>query len=74
MFVDKSKSELENISVAGFKNFGKDQIGYVRPIYAHGTIVYGLFNADGEELSVFPDEKTAKTAAWQGELLAMTVH
>ena len=65
---------IKHLSKQNFLDLGRDRICYIRPVYTHGSMLFGLFNANGEELSIFPDEKTAKQAATFGELKTLTLH
>tara|TARA_Y100001934_G_scaffold257709_1_gene327117 strand:+ start:767 stop:991 length:225 start_codon:yes stop_codon:yes gene_type:complete len=69
-----TKEVFKQLSEQNFLDFGRDQICYVKPVYSHGAIAYGLFNANGAELDLFPDERTAKMAAFHGEMRTMPVH
>ncbi len=68
------ENSLKHISPEAFKNMGREGIFYVRPVYIDGNIMHGLFNAAGEQLNLFPDEKTAHSAAWHNDLPTVSIH
>ena len=65
---------LKSISSNDFLNFGKNQLCYTRPVYQQGTMMVGLFDADGEQLSVFPDDMSAKHAMFHHDINTVNVH
>ncbi len=65
---------LRHISPQAFKDLGKEGLFYVRPIYIEGNMAYALYNAAGEQISIFPDEKTAIHAAWHNDVQTVTLH
>lgn len=65
---------LRHISPQAFKELGKEGLFYVRPIYIEGNMACALYNAAGEQVSIFPDEKTAIQAAWHNDVQTVTLH
>lgn len=65
---------LKSISRRDFLSLGKNQVCYLRPIYQQGAIMYGLFDADGEQVSIFPDVQTAEHAVFQNDIRTVHVH
>lgn len=65
---------LKSISSNDFLSFGKNQLCYIRPVYQQGAMMVGLFDADGEQLSVFPDAVSAKHAMFHHDIHTVNVH
>lgn len=69
-----NKYRLKGMSHQDFLQFGKDEIHYVRPVQIDKLNFYGLFNASGERLNVYQSEKEAQAAAWENDMVAISVH
>ncbi len=47
---------------------------YVKSVVAEGETIYAIHDANGRELGRFDDLEHAKVAAWQNDLVPMSVH
>ena len=65
---------LKTLTAQDFRLLGKNDLSYVRPLYRDGLLQYGLYDADGTEISIFPDERTAKTVAFQNDIVTLPLH
>lgn len=65
---------LKTLTPNDFRLLGKNDLSYVRPVYRDGTLYYGLYDADGTEMSLFPDSKTAKMTAFQNDIVTLPLH
>ncbi len=70
----KTKTVLKNLSVQDFKNFGLQQIAYIRAIQDGDDINYSVHSADGKKLSVMDSLDEAIITTRQGNLEPVTVH
>lgn len=69
----KVKDFLKNLSLQDFKNFGVEQIAYIRSDDEHSES-YAVYAADGELLSRIATRDKALIAAREHDLQPVTVH
>ncbi|PCI54884.1 MAG: hypothetical protein COB36_08475 [Alphaproteobacteria bacterium] len=70
----KVRTALKNLSVEDFKDFGMQQIAYIRAIDNDNSTIYSIRSADGEEISVMDTLDQAIIATRQNDLEPVTVH
>jgi hypothetical protein len=70
------RSMLAGLSPRDFLKIGIDEIAYVRPISLKGEAqpVYGVYAADGTQLSVLNTLDMAMATMRHNDLLPVTVH
>ncbi|MGH1404689.1 MAG: DUF1150 family protein [Alphaproteobacteria bacterium] len=67
-------SVLRNLSTHDFKNFGLNQIAYIRSFDNEGTLNYAIHDADGEEVAVLSSRDEAIVVSRQKDLEPVIVH
>ena len=70
----KVKTVLKNLSMQDFKDFGMQQIAYIRAVDNDNNTIYSIRSADGEEISVMDTLDQAIIATRQNDLEPVTVH
>ncbi len=70
----KTKIALKNLSMQDFKNFGLQQIAYIKTVQKNDDIIYSIHSADGTEISTMDSLNEAIIATRQGNLEPVTVH
>lgn len=65
---------LKQLSSQEFLHVGIDQIAYVRPIGENDNGHYGVYAADGTQISVMDDYNKALASIHDHEMHAVTVH
>ncbi|HEU4838465.1 MAG TPA: DUF1150 family protein [Micavibrio sp.] len=67
---------LAGLSPRDFLKIGMDEIAYVRPILVKGVAkpVYGVYAADGTQLSVLDSMDMAIATMRHNDLLPVTLH
>lgn len=70
----KVRTALRNLSVEDFKDFGMQQIAYIRAVNNNDSTLYSIRSADGEEISVMDTLDQAIIATRQNDLEPVTVH
>ena len=53
---------------------GIKDIAYMKDVEVDGATAVALFAANGQQIAVMEDRRTAVAAAWQNGLSPMTVH
>ncbi len=73
-YVIDKKDILRNLSIQDFKNFGLQQIAYIKTVNNGDEVIYHVYSANGEIISALSslDEAIIKTR--QGNLEPVTVH
>ena len=71
--------QLKSLSHHDFKSFGKGSIWYLLPISFESDTIkqsngLALYDADGERVNVFPDEKTALQTIWDNGITVVMTH
>lgn len=70
----KVRTALRNLSVKDFKDFGMQQIAYIRAIDNDNNTIYSVHSADGEEISVMDTLDQAIIATRKNDLEPVTLH
>ena len=70
----KVRTALKNLSVEDFKDFGLQQIAYIRTVDNDNNTIYSIHSADGKEISVMDTLDQAIVATRQNDLEPVTVH
>ena len=70
----KVRTALRNLSVKDFKDFGMQQIAYIRTVDNDNSTLYSIRSADGEEISVMDTLDQAIIATRQNDLEPVTLH
>lgn len=65
---------LKNLSEKDFQSFGLHHIAYVKPVTVRNNKAYGLYAADGTQLTILDDFNTALVLARQNDLEPVTLH
>ncbi|WP_207460202.1 DUF1150 family protein [Azospirillum sp. SYSU D00513] len=65
---------LREISAQDFASFGLDHVAYVRPVTVHGIDAFGVYAADGTQLTVVPGRDAAFTAIVQNDMEPVSLH
>lgn len=70
------RTMLAELSPRDFLKIGMDEIAYVRPLSLRGASkpAYGLYAADGTQLSVLDSLDMAMATMRHNDLLPVTVH
>ncbi len=68
------QSALRNLSTHDFKNFGLNQIAYIRSFENDGALSYAIHDADGEEVAVLTSRDEAIIVSRQKDLEPVIVH
>lgn len=68
------KECLKNLSVADFRNFGMEQVAYIRPVTAGHLKKYAIHSANGLRLSLADSLEDAIFATRDNDLEPVTVH
>ncbi len=70
----KTKVVLKNLSIQDFKNFGLQQIAYIKTVQNGDDVNYSVHSADGEEIRIMDSLDEAIITTRQGNLEPVTVH
>ncbi|PCJ03205.1 MAG: hypothetical protein COB14_00280 [Alphaproteobacteria bacterium] len=72
----KVRTALKNLSVKDFKDFGMQQIAYIRAVNNNNdnSTLYSIHSADGEEISVMDTLDQAIIATRKNDLEPVTLH
>lgn len=65
---------FKTLSAQDFRNFGVQQIAYIRPVLVQDKTAYAIHAADGTPLSVMDTHDTAVIAVRHNDLEPFTVH
>lgn len=65
---------FRGLSAQDFRNFGVQQVAYIRPVMVQNKTAYAIHAADGTPLSVMDTRDTALIAVRHNDLEAVTVH
>jgi len=68
------ESEQHWLTQFDLANWGIEDVAYVKPIYADGEDIYGIFAADGTELAQVENRDEAIVTIRQNDLEALSVH
>jgi hypothetical protein len=74
---DKDTSSINffrGLSAQDFRNFGVQQVAYIRPVVVQNKKAYAIHAADGTPLSVMDTHDTAIIAVRHNDLEPATVH
>lgn len=73
---DTVRELLKSLSARDFLKIGMDEIAYVRPVTlsGHNKPAYGVYAADGTQLSVLDNMAMAMATLRHNDLLAVTLH
>jgi len=66
--------DLHAMPAPEFAHFGVPHVAYVKRAIVNGEVVYAIHAADGTELGVARDHRTAVATLRQNGLEAMSVH
>ena len=69
-----SPAFFKGLSSQDFRNFGLQQMAYIRPILVQNRTAYAIHAADGTPLSVMDTQDTAIIAVRHNDLEPVTVH
>ncbi len=70
----KTKVVLKNLSIQDFKNFGIQQIAYIRAVQNGSEINYSVHTADGKKIHMMDSLDEAIITTRQSNLEPVTVH
>jgi hypothetical protein len=65
---------FKGLSPQDFRNFGVQQVAYIRPVVVQNKKAYAIHAADGTPLSVMDTHDTAIIAVRHNDLEPATVH
>jgi hypothetical protein len=65
---------FKGLSSQDFRNFGVQQLAYIRPVLIQNRTAYAIHAADGTPLSVMDTHDTAIIAVRHNDLEPVTVH
>ncbi len=69
------RSILKTLDAQDFRNFGVQQIAYIKPVTASDQVRrFAICGADGAVLSVLPTANAAMAAILHNDLEAVTLH
>lgn len=73
---DTVRELLKSLSARDFLKIGMDEIAYVRTLNLSGHVkqVYGVYAADGTQLSILDNMDMAMATLRHNDLLAVTLH
>ncbi len=72
---DLNSSEFfKGLSPQDFRNFGVQEMAYIRPVTVQNKKAYAIHAADGTPLSVMDTHDTAIIAVRHNDLEVVTVH
>jgi hypothetical protein len=69
-----SVNQRPQLSPKDFAAFGVDLVAYVKPVTVDGTPSYGIYAADGTELSVVVGRAAAFATVRRHEMEPLSVH
>lgn len=65
---------FKTLSTQDFRNFGVQEVAYIRPVLVENRKAYAIHAADGTPLSVMDTHDTAVIAVRHNDLEPATVH
>jgi hypothetical protein len=71
--LDQGRRMLRGLSEQDFRNFGVNQIAYIKPLHVMNRKVFGLYGADGGALAVIDSFDGALVTARQNDLEPVTL-
>ena len=66
--------DLRNLTAQDFKNYGIQEIAYIKPVSIKDQKGFAIHAADGTTLTVLDDYDSALTLARHNDLEPVTVH
>lgn len=70
----ENRDSLKRLDSQDFRNFGLEQIAYIRPVKKEDGILYAICGADGQIVTMLPDRETALAAIFYNDMDCVTLH